>query len=223
MADNLFSRRGVYPLLIAAVLTLVLTTACGNDRVVLTGPDVLLSEEFIAGQTGNWLVEGDDAGRTAVLNEQLFIEIEEPGLLQYAALAEPRFNDFILEVDATLLSGDLENSFGVLFRMQSVDQFYRFDVTGNGLYMMERRNADGSWTRFIDDWTESPAIKQGLAVTNRLKVDARGPLLSFYVNDQLLRQVNDASYVEGQIALDAGVFGRPGLQVAFDDLVVRKP
>lgn len=198
-------------------------TACSNNRVALTGPDVIFFDEFKAGETGKWQVEGDAAGRSAVTNERFQIEVEEPNLLQYATLTEPLFADFVLEVDVTQLSGDLESSYGVLFRMQGADQFYRFDITSNGLYVMERRNPDGTWTRFLDDWTESEAIKQGLATTNRLKVQAQGSILSFYVNDQLLQQVNDASYASGNIALDAGTFGHPGLHVAFDNLVVRKP
>ena len=184
---------------------------------------MIFADAFVAGQTGAWLVEGDDAGRTAVLNEQLVITIEEPNLLQYTTLSEPIFADFVLEVDVTQMAGDLESSYGLLFRMQNPGQFYRFDITGNGMYVMERHNGDGTWTRFLDDWVESAAIKQGLTVSNRLKVVAQGPLLSYYVNDQLLQQVNDASFAAGQVGLDAGTFGRGGLEVAFDNLVVRNP
>lgn len=210
-------------LLISLFCFLIFLSACSQNRVVLEGPDVIFADTFVAGQTGDWLMEGDDAGRTAVLNEQLVITVKEPHILQYTTLNEPLFADFILEADVTQLAGDLESSYGLLFRMQSSGQFYRFDITGNGLYVMERHNSDGTWTRFLDDWVESAAIKQGLAVTNRLKVVAQGPLLSFYVNDQLLQQVNDASYAAGQIALDAGTFGRGGLEVAFDNVVVRAP
>lgn len=206
-----------------AICLLIFLSACSENRVVLEGPDVIFADAFVAGQTGEWVVEGDDAGRTAVLNEQLIITIEEPNLLQYTTLNEPIFSDFVLEVDVTQLAGDLESSYGLLFRMQNPGQFYRFDITGSGLYVMERHNGDGTWTRFLDDWADSVAIKQGLTTTNRLKVVAQGPLLSFYVNDQLLQQVNDASFAAGQVALDAGTFGRGGLEVAFDNLVVRNP
>ena len=212
-----------YLILPSAFCLLIFLSACSQNRVVLEGPDVIYADAFVAGQTGDWLVEGDDAGRTAVLNEQLIITIAEPNLLQYTALNEPIFADFALEVDVTQLAGDLESSYGLLFRMQNAGHFYRFDITGNGLYVMERHNGDGTWTRFVADWVESPAIKQGLSATNRLKVVAQGPLLSFYVNDQLLQQFNDGSYAAGQIALDAGTFGRGGLEVAFDNLVVRNP
>jgi hypothetical protein len=212
-----------FSLRLFAFILLPFLASCGNNRVVLDGPDVIFADSFIAGETGNWLVEGDDAGRTAVLNEQLIISLEDPNLLQYTALNEPIFADFALEVDIIQLAGDLESSYGVLFRMQNAAQFYRFDITGNGMYLLERHNSDGTWTRFLDDWVESPAIKQGLTVTNRLKVVAQGSILSFYVNDRLLQKIDDGSYAAGQIALDAGTFGRGGLEVAFDNVVVRNP
>ena len=224
VASGKWSSRDIFfSFLPFALCLLIFLSACSENRVVLEGPDVIFADAFVAGQTGAWLVEGDDAGRTAVLNEQLVITIEEPNLLQYTTLSEPIFADFVLEVDVTQMAGDLESSYGLLFRMQNPGQFYRFDITGNGMYVMERHNGDGTWTRFLDDWVESAAIKQGLTVSNRLKVVAQGPLLSYYVNDQLLQQVNDASFAAGQVGLDAGTFGRGGLEVAFDNLVVRNP
>jgi len=143
--------------------------------------------------------------------------------MQFAMLPSQTFQDFILEVEARQVSGDLSNSYGVLFRMQDPTQFYRFEITGDGKYMFERRNGDGSWTRFVRDWTASPAIEQGHNVTNRIRIEAVGPSLSVFVNDTLLQQVNDNAYAAGQIALDAGTFGFPEMQAAFDNVVVKQP
>lgn len=204
-------------------LGLTFITACREAGGPLAAENVLFQDAFVAGQTGSWEVEGDALGRTAVVSEQLVIEIDTPNTLQFTTLAEPTFTDFVLEVEVRQLAGSSESSFGVLFRLQDPSQFYRFDITGSGLYMVERRNADGSWTRFVEDWTANPAINQGLNLVNRLKVVANGPLLSFYVNDILLQQVNDPLYTAGSIALDAGTFGQPGLRVAFDNVLVQRP
>jgi hypothetical protein len=111
----------------------------------------------------------------------------------------------------------------VLARMRGADQFYRFEITSNGLFMAERHNADGSWSQYLDDWTESPAIKQGLNTVNRLKVEANGSNLKFYVNDTLLHEVYDNGVgLEATVGLDAGTFGHTGLQVAFDNVVIRE-
>lgn len=202
---------------------LVLLAACGGDALPGADPKLLFSETFAPGEVGDWQIEGDATGQTTLLNENLVIEIDEPNLMQFSTLTAPGFTDFVLEVDARQLQGDLQSSFGVLFRMQNPNQFYRFEITGNGMFMLERRNGDGTWTRFVEDWLDSPAIKQGFNEVNRLKVMAIGPNISIFANETLLFQASDAAYTSGTIALDAGTFTQPGLQVAFDNVVVRQP
>jgi len=122
-----------------------------------------------------------------------------------------------------LLQGDLGSSYGVLFRMQDTTRFYRFEITGDGMFMVERRDGESGWTRFVDRWTEAPAINQGLNSTNRLKVEALGQTITLYVNDIQVHQFTDSAYSSGTIALDAGTFVQPLAQVAFDNLVIRRP
>lgn len=211
---------------LAAVLVVALLGAACAD-VGLTPPtsagnpgDILFQDQFVSGQTGDWFLEGDELGGTSISGEQLIVSVNAPNTLQFATLREPMFDDFVLEVDARQRSGPADSSYGVLFRSNGADQFYRFDVTGNGLYLAERRNADGTWTPLTGDWKSSAVINQGLNVANRLKVIANGPELSFFVNDILLEQVTDSTYSSGFIALDAGTFAGANLQVSFDDLVV---
>lgn len=208
--------------LFALVLWLFLA-GCSQDGVGVLGDDVLFHDEFVAGQIGPWHMEGDALGRTAVINEQLVLDLSAPNIMQFSTLPQPIFQDFVMEVEARPLQGDLANSYGVLFRMQSPNQFYRFELTGNGTYILERRNADGTWSRFIKEWTAHPAIQQGHNVTNHIRIEAIGPAISVYVNDTLVQQASDTAYPSGQIALDAGTFGDPLMQVAFDNVVVRKP
>lgn len=205
--------------LVAAVFFWVLMSGC-QQSIVPSGATVLFQDSFVPGEMGDWQIEGDASGRTAVVDEQLTIEINAPQTLQYTTLNEPSFTDFTLEVDVRQLRGDPQSSYGVLFRMVSPNQFYRFDITGNGLYMLERRNADGTWTRFVDDWTSSEALNQGINSTNRLKVEARERNINIYANGILLQQFSDNLYPNGTIALDAGTFIAPDLKVAFDNVLV---
>jgi hypothetical protein len=205
------------------VMVAVSLAACSSSRSFAGTRNVLYSDNFTAGETGSWQTEGDDLGQTAVVGGRLLISIDAPNTMQFATLREPIFRDFSLEVEATLLEGPADATYGVLFRVQNPAEFYRFVVTGTGLYMIERRNSDGSWSRLSQEWIESPAIYQGHNVTNRLQIIASGANFAFYVNDVLLRQLQDTAYPEGNLALDAGSFGQGGVRVAFDNLVVRRP
>lgn len=184
---------------------------------------VLYEDTFAPATAGAWQLEGDDYGQSLLQEEQLVIEVNDANTVQYAALAEQSFTNFALEVDATLLAGSTDSTYGVLFRMTGPDQFYRFDITGNGLFVVERYDEGGDWTRLTDDWQESGLLQQGTNATNRLGVLAVGGNLNFYANGQLLLQLADGRYSGGAIALDAGTFGQPGLRVAFDNLVVSRP
>ena len=212
----------------AVAFLLLLLGACGGRPIIPTsggdeagtgdGGDV--REAFVPGETGNWLLEQDEVGSSAIVNEELIITIAAPNTIQYAALDGMTFGDLALEVDVAQRSGPADSSYGVLFRMQDDQQFYRFDITGNGLYVIERRNSDGTWTRLVPDWTPTTALNQGLNVVNRLKVIAAGPDLTFYANDVLLTQLSDPTFGSGGIAFDAGTFGGGNLQVSFDNLAV---
>ncbi len=178
------------------------------------------ADAFVAGQTGKWLIEQDEIGSTSIVNEQLLITVAAPNTVQYSTLQDKVYGDFGLEVDVTQIAGPPESSYGVLFRMADGQQFYRFDITGNGLYIVERHNGDGTWTRLVQEWTPTSALNQGLNVTNRLRVLASGQSLAFYANDVLLTQVNDSTFTGGMIGLDAGTFGGSNLQVAFDNVMI---
>jgi hypothetical protein len=204
-------------------LGLLFLVACGGNSASQLDPDVIFHDEFAIGQTADWQLEGDANGQTTIVDEQLVINLQAPNTLQYAALTEPTFGDFKLQVDGRILNGDLSNSYGVLFRMQSQEAFYRFEITGDGRYMLEQFNGGEGWNRFVDDWTAHPAIQQGLGVTNRIRIEAIGPEIAVYVNDQLVQQISDNRYVSGQIALDAGTFFLPEWRVAFDNVQVRQP
>lgn len=217
-------RAGLFFLLLFYLLLLV---ACGQEQGSLPGlspgKDVLYSDDFSPGEEGDWNLEGDEQGQALIMEEHLLLEINAPNTIQYATLDDPSFVDFVAEVDVTQWAGSADSTFGILFRMAAPQQFYRFAVTGNGLYMVERHNEDGSWTRLLPEWEEVPTFNQGSQQTNHLAVRVDHSAFSFYVNDRLLTEVVDGHYQGGKIALSAGTYGQAGLRVAFDNLVLRRP
>lgn len=184
---------------------------------------VLFSDQFVPGETGRWRLEGDQNAWATLQDEQLVITVEAPETVQYATLDGESFSNFVLDVQGTILAGEPQNSYGVLFRMAGPNQFYRFEITGSGLFTVERQDGPGNWTRLTSGWVDSTAIAQGVGERNRLRISAVGDQLTFTVNDQLLLELTDATYLQGNIALDAGTFDRPGIQVAFDNLVIAQP
>ncbi len=127
------------------------------------------------------------------------------------------FTDFVLEVDATQDEGPSNNSYGVLFRIEDAERFYRFGISGDGFYFLDK-SVGSEWVPVID-WTESPYINRGQA-SNRLKVTCAGPEITLHVNDQHLATVTDDSYDHGDIGLFAASFAEPNVHITFDNLKV---
>ncbi len=212
-------------MVVLIALVVMIHVGCSNTLIspeVANDPNMLYRDDFSSESTGLWLIEGDELGSTAIDGERLTIEVRSPNTIQYATLQEPEFSDFELEIDATLIDGAPNSTFGILFRIQDTGGFYRFELMNDGHYVIERYSGDDVWTRFVDDWTYSEAILSGQN-TNRLKIVASGPNMSFYVNEELMQEVTDTAYLNGYIGLDAGTFGIDLTVASFDNLILSNP
>ncbi len=167
---------------------------------------------------GDWLISSDAAADVTVADGQLVVHIRQPGQLAWAR-TDRSFKNFHLTVDATQVSGPLDNEYGVLFRMDGDNSFYVFSISGDG-YVRVAHYDRGTWLLLGSDWTPSTAIQQG-AATNRLEIVAEGSTLTFWVNGVQVTSVTGADALRrGDIGLYAGAFNEPGVVIAFDNLIV---
>lgn len=209
------------------MLLIVLLALAGCNRAIGGGEsssNVLFEDDFGA-DTGNWFLETDTQAQASITSAgQLELDILAPNLIAWAELKEQSFSDFVLEVDATQVSGPDNNSYGVIIRMKDASAYYRFDISGDGYYAFVRRDKQegGSWTWITEDWLASNAIAQG-AGTNQIKIVAQGSHFMFYVNDQLVAEADDSTYRSGTIGLNAGSFHESGVKIAFDNLRITRP
>lgn len=194
-------------------------TALGGER---SSGGVIYQDDFSV-ESEDWLLESDLDASASYVDGQLQLRVSSPNLIAWAELKEHQFDDFELEAEVTQLSGPDNNSYGIVFRMKSPSAHYSFDISGDGYYRFNRRDEaeGGRWTEIID-WLESPAIHRG-ASTNMIRIVAQGDQFTFYINGQLVAEANDDGYRSGSIGLNAGSFHEPGVEIAFDNLVVRRP
>lgn len=190
------------------------------------GGKMIVQDNFSAENKDLWVLEEDGYGRSVITDGRLILQVNEPNQMQYATLKKLA-PDFLMSAEGMILAGSPNSSYGLLFRVQDGGAFYRFDITGNGSYIIEKHTANGEWQRLTDtqNWKKSTAIRTGLNAMNKLQVNGKGTTFTFSVNDVLLERYEnfDNSYGAGMLAVDAGTFARGGLQVAFDNVVVREP
>lgn len=187
---------------------------------------ILVSDDFTQFDPQKWWVEEDSFGRTFVANGQLFVEINQPNTIQYATLRNLERADFSVQVDATLVSGG-RSSQAILFRKQPTGAFYRFAISDNGTWSVDRLDAANTWVNLTPTgrWEKADVINRGLGQTNRLRVSAQGTIVVFEINDTVVlrNEQFDTAFLTGKISLSAGSFSQPGTRVAFDNFVVREP
>lgn len=198
--------------------------ACGDDAPAgAPTSDILFSESFTDGSIGPWLLESDEQGQTIIADGRLVIALDALNLVQYTTLGDLNFSDFVLTFEASQTAGNPNSSYGLLWRMNSPNQFYRFEINSAGLYLVERRDGDGLIRELSAGWQPTSALLTGLNATNHVRLEAIGSQMKFYVNQQLIYEIADGTYLQGGIALDAGTFSEGGLQVTFDNLVIAQP
>lgn len=127
------------------------------------------------------------------------------------------FDNYAIEVEATQEGGPNENDYGVMLRYVNKENFYYFQISGNGKYAFSKFQ-NGKWDTIIP-WTTSPAINKGKA-TNKLKAECIDDKFTLYVNDIRLRKCNDNAFSSGENGLFIGTHSIAGVHISFDNLKI---
>ena len=152
-------------------------------------------------------------------NNKYYVEVTTSNLVAWG-LANRDVADFRLQVDATQESGPNNNGYGVLFRFGDRDNYYRFDISGEGFFLLSKFN-EGEWTTLVP-WTASSAINVG-QTTNTLMVEAIGDRIRIFANGVDLAEAQDDSLAHGNFGFFANTFSDPNLIVSFDNIKLWTP
>ncbi|MBC7249373.1 MAG: DUF1080 domain-containing protein [Anaerolineae bacterium] len=180
-------------------------------------PGPVLYEEDFTDPTDGWWTSKDADYEVAYRDGEYVFHIVKDDYSVWSWGGE-YFTDFILSVEAGQKMGPLLNSYGVTFRFQDSDNFYRFSISGDGQYAIHRV-LDGEWEPLVP-WEKSPAVNAG-ENWNLLRVACQGPYMNFYINDVHVADVIDDTFVGGDIGFYVSTSEDKGnLEVAFDNLQV---
>lgn len=136
-------------------------------------------------------------------------------------MAAINVSNFDMTVNAVLETGEAANSYGILFRYVDERNFYRLDLTGDGLWGVSRRRND-QWISLIE-LELSPAIRTELGSTNTLRIVGKDKDFAFYSNGVMLGTISDNNLPVGRLGLFASTFDGATIQVHFDDMTVVQP
>ena len=200
-------------------LSLFALAACDAPGPTAVPGDTIFSDDF-SQDSGLWETFDEGGSASAAISDgRMVITVNTPSTVGFT-FAAINVSDFKLMVTSTQLSGSLANGYGVIYHYLDENNFYRFDISGDGQWALSRRQNE-QWIPIVT-LTPSPAIHTGYEA-NRLQIVVRGSNFEFYANDTLLGTVSDSNLTLGRIGLFASTFDEASTQVAFDDLKIVNP
>jgi len=119
-------------------------------------------------------------------------------------------------------AGQSDNHYGPICRY-SDRQFYYFAISADGYYAIFRSDEEGELLPLTGSAMLRSAAIHIDGSDNRLLAVCQDATLTFYVNGELVAQVEDETLAEGDVGLAAGTVGAGGTSVWFDDFEALKP
>jgi hypothetical protein len=125
--------------------------------------------------------------------------------------------DFVLEVDATMLSGNGGGGgYGLMFGDGGAFDFYALLILPEGGLMLFRNGPDGG---MIIPPVQVESVNPGLDATNRIRIEASGETLTITVNDEALPplQFPDGIIFDGMAGVILQGADADGVRARFDN------
>ncbi len=195
--------------------------------VALPGLDgeIVFEEQFDSNRQG-WFVgeETDEYGYSeAEITDGRYRLSQEAdqSVVWWSTLDEAEFDDFVLTLEATPVEQSGSFAYGLVFRNDSDERFYSFEIDSDGDFFVNLFE-DDDWVSLVD-YTEMPAIKEN--GPNQLMVEAVGPMMRFFINGEEAATIEDDTVQSGTIGVVLEIYDAgDSATVDFDNLiVVQKP
>ncbi len=177
-------------------------------------------EDFEGPLAGDWNLKSGEEATREIIDGELHLTVHAANTLVWSSPGRYEAGDIVVELDARQVAGPDNNNYGVIIRYQDPNNFYEFDISGDG-YAAIAKWEDGDFT-ILADWQASSSINPGNA-SNHLTVVAQGSRMDFYVNGDRVASVTDSAFDSGDIALVAGTYDEAGVHIAFDNVSVKRP
>ena len=178
----------------------------------------MIFEDNFSSDSNAWLLGQNENGTTAIGLNEITIAIIQPRAYLSSIRSEPTFSDFYAEITASpSLCAGLDE-YGLLFRVRSTGDFYRYSLSCNGQVRLDR--VVGGTAGSPQPWLVSATVPRGAPSTSRLGVWAHGSDLRFFVNDEYQFAVIDSYHDIGNLGIFARSAGENAVTVSFSELKV---
>ena len=211
--------------IILLIILLLSVLACdlpnGTEEASTLPQGVLFQDDF-SDPTSGWPESNTESGYTGYDQSGYRIFVTVPS---FDIWATPGLSltDVSIEVDATKISGDDNNDFGIICRHVDPENFYVVLISSDGFYgFFKSINGSDLTLLGMEQMQTTEAINQGDA-DNHLRVDCIDNEIILFINGVMIAQIQDSVLASGDVGLMAGTFETPGTDILFDNFVVNTP
>lgn len=217
------NKKAFLALALITIATLACSFSFGSPGTTTTSSDGALYQDDFSNTGSGWVTESDGGNVMDYADGQYRIVVADvySDLVANAGVDLPA--DVVIDVDINLYSGSENNDFGVVCRMQDLDNFYFFQISSDGYAVIGMFQDNSMYYLSADAMQKVDGIYSG-TTTNHVRAICQGSNLSLYANNTLVASVSDTTFTSGgDVGLMAGSFDVGGIEIRFDNLVVTAP
>ncbi len=209
-----------------AIAAIVLVSLACSFNIGGTGSggssNVLFQDDFSKTNSG-WPSRNDSGNNMGYKDGAFQISLNSTMTDLIANPGQSFQADVVIEVDATNAGSTDNNDFGIICRMQDLDNFYFFEAASDGYAVIGMFQNNEMQYLSADSIMPVDGINAG-STLNHLRAECIGSSLKLYVNGNLVAETTDTTFTSGGDAgVIAGSFDAPGIDIRFDNFVVKKP
>jgi hypothetical protein len=165
--------------------------------------------------TSGWPIQNSGANQWYYANDHYYITV---GMSDTQVAVSPGYiqGDGIVQTNVTVIQDQPKSYFGVICRMQDLNNYYFFEVGMDGYYHIGKL-WNGQWSLIgmgQEKFTKAMDLTPGSY--NEITAECRGNELTLYLHGYFVDKVYDNTFTSGSIGLSASTTGFPGLTVAFE-------
>lgn len=205
--------------------TLIPSSTPTSEPISTSDPSKLLEigetiyrEDFDSDQ--EWNLRVTDRGGSSIYDGRLNLAVHQPNAFFFIRTPAPEQDDFYFEVSVRSEVCEEGDEFGMMYRLGTFYDHYRFALTCEGLARVSRINNEEEIV--LVPSTQTYAVYPGLRVDNRLAVWASGSQFHFLINNQDVFLVQDNELKSGGFGLFIRSRRSQQTTVSFDYLLLRE-
>jgi len=180
--------------------------------------EIIFQDDFSSAEA--WALSETANGSVALSKNKLTIAIAAPKTYLSSTRSQPVFGDFYAEITASPNLCRGSDEYGLLIRVGSAQDYYRFSVSCNGQTRLDR--VYHGQASSPQPWLLGVRVPIGSPSTSRLAVWAVANEMRFFINDEYQFTVRDPLLISGTLGVFARSTGDTAVTVNFSNLVVRE-